>query len=480
MEKKYKELRRFNLTKVLFSEVITKGNSDSLKFVFEKFDYSQKSEISYYLSVGERQTSVSINESLAQNFVATLPFDYYKQYITKDWINYGKDFDFPIACEFIRNTDFLEHIANNYYDKKETYSYDYERKFLRYILDIGNVVSTYRHNVEDELKGEDLFKSYFSLFKKCRLQFLEIKDHQVRQYDEFKKSVFKDDGLWLFEVEKYQKRFNSSEGISYTKDFITNLVENPSANIILKECFEQVKTKTKKTAKELSEFLVSDSTLVLAAFSGGNKYFLTNLIKKHRIPIEKIWEDFDNKLGKIIKKSYSINDNFEDREIKKFFYKEKNEKTFLWIKNNFGFGNYQFKNTAALSLFDNNEIKDFLKNNINLEFKENNNLSIKECILFSQMLNSFIGEKVKVNESFIYLMGEKLSELKIPKIQYENKNYLNVLEFSGKYIFPEVLKDNPKISIEYITNHFEKWSYQFSLDMKLIEKQETKSTKIKI
>lgn len=479
MEEKYKELRRFNLTKVLFEEVKSKGNAESLTSIFKKVDFSQKSEISYFLTLGERQTNVSINESLAQNFVATLPLEYYKKYITKDWINYGKDFDFPIACEFIRNIDFLDHLSNISYDKKEKQGYDYERKFLPYVLDIGNVVSTYRNNV-NVLTGEDLFKSYFQLFKKCRVQFLEMKDTQIRKYDEFKKSVFKDDGLWLFEVEKYRKSFSSSDGISYTKDFITNLVANPLANIILEECFEQVQTKTKTTAKEISNFLVSDSSLVLAAFSGGNKYFLTKLIKTNNVSVEKIWQDFDQKLSEIINKDYSVNDNFENREIKKFFSKEKNDETFLWLKDNFGFGNYKFKNTAVLSQFESQEIKNFLKVNIDLEFKENNNLNVKECILFSQMLDSFMIEKVKITENFTYLIGQKLNELKISKIEYENNNYLNVLDFSKKYLFPKILKDNPKMSMEYINTHCEKWSYKFFLDMKLVEKKENKSSKIKI
>lgn len=481
MEEKYKKLRRFNLTKVLFEEVAKKGNSDSLHSIFNTIDYSQKSELSYSLKLTNRNLNISVNESLAQNFVHNIPFEYYKQYVTKDWIGYGKDNDFPIAYEFIKNTDFLNHLADIGYNKKDAFNYEYEKKFLRHILDINRIISFYKNNY-DELTNEDLFKSYFSLFKKCRLQFLEIKNEQLKCYDEFKKSIFKDDGLWLFEIDKMQRNFNMSSDISYIKDFINSLVKNPLANVILEDCFIQVKTKTKKIAQELSNFMISDTELVLAAFEGKNEFFLTKLIEEHNVPIEKIWKIFDDKLSSIIRNSYIVED--EDLRIvdsKNFFHMNKNGETFLWLKEKFGFGNYEFKNVAVLSMFENANIKDFVRNHVDLKFRgEKIFLSGKECILLSLMLNSFIDTKIKVDENLFNFIGQKLNELNLDNIQYKDENYLNVMKFSNKHVFPQMLKHNNKLQLETINSQCEKWSYQFFLDIKLIEKKEIKSVKIKI
>jgi hypothetical protein len=473
--------KEFNITTLTRIEYEKNKNTDGLKDILSRVDYSEiskKDYILYWQEPGDKHPKQHFRteeETLAQNFMDCLPFEAYQPYVDKKWLNIQFRDDYPLIRTSLYSGNFkmlsllgdlgFEACLSN---EKDNDMYFYKRTYLNKILNINEVVNNGRD------KTKDFYDGYYEIFKKGLVQY------KATMEDAHKKMNYQQDIViesWLFSMDTFSDKY-SNNNVEQIKVFLSSLASKPQAEKITDDVMGQIKKANdgtivviingKKKKQKIDVLnIIENSDIIESAIWENNFNFINKLKNALNIPDslieEKIVSCLDKAINESVKEVYH-NETYLHR------FKSNRIGEFILSQNENNIKNIHHLGLLALS--EKEPILNYVRQNIDLN---NSFLKIKDSVItyndtiaISHILNAYIEENLStknIKKKPLFLeVGERLSQLGY-KPQIDNWSSLaenikeNVLPFFQDFYYKD---KNTRLDLPKGVNE---WLNQFYLNL---------------
>lgn len=485
---KYNQLKIFNITKVT-KDVYEKYNTtESLDLLLSNIDYAETSRKEFIIYHKDEDfnyphhNNYVVEETLAENFIDSLPFNAYKKYITSDWLSIkDKNNENPLVRKALSSENFelLNALCKLGFEdcmREKSYSFflDYKIKYLNKILDIESVIVK-------EVKSKDFFNDYYDLFKELLLHNKVIREKHSEK-DGIALQVKTE--FWLFSLSKDKNKVNNKSDIGEALDFIYNLASNREAVKIIDDVMWQLKEFQKSNNDKSLLKEIKDSEIIENALSVNNQYFIDKLQValsiSDKVILSKVNSFLENALEKGNKETF-----FKNSYIKKL--KSKNINDFILEKSKSTFDIKSINKLGMLILSDNEEILSLVKKNLDLNSflidVNDTKITYKDSIAISYVMNAYINDNFKKgklkNLPLLLDLGNKLI-----KEGYEPdlESYPNLFDNLKNNIIPLLIDFYCQGNPNHLTipENSDKWLTNFLLNEVLVDKSSLSSPRVKI
>jgi hypothetical protein len=315
LDAQYQEHAQFNLTKLIRRNY--EVGTPLPKEYFDGLDFLEESSKVLMLPLNGaygRQHRYDVKQTLAENIVSLLPFEYYKEYIQPNWIvsnNFNNNGIIRTALDE-QKYDFLYEIlsqckeySKEHFDmnKREDNKFisSYESSLFNHILDLDNNLSQLKN-----LKlPQESYDNYFKLFKTTLSDFKEYynKKYEILFNAPVMDHLQFDDEYWFLDFNKMESIFKK-----YNKrDAILEILATDSKAF---DFFKDVVTQYKYA--EENPFL--EQNLIENAFKYGNKKVINYLMKNKLINSKNLTQAFETVLQEWVNNEEAkTNDRYDNK-----------------------------------------------------------------------------------------------------------------------------------------------------------------------
>lgn len=438
-KEEYQNKSKFNLTHMIEQNFIEKN--ELINTLISKMDFSQVSQLSFISNiqlidketgkVTYRGLNNTVEQSLAVNCVENLPLSHYKQFITADWINSGKNHNdnmishalIAYKYDFI---DYLVDLASEKYNRFKDndsefskYADDYATKLISPLLNIGQIIN----NLNSELNPQERYDSSYNLFKKAINLFpVHFKKYYQRAFDEDLGENDKNkinDKNWFLYYNELNKVFSVLDKKENILKYVLENEKNFNIYLDIYNQLESIKDNSLKNNSTLERAIVNGNTLVV--------HHLAKKLDLNTVQLSKKIHDVFSEQTLEFKDNYnawegSIYDNEDYRN-----YISNIKLLFKVIDSLPGYTIKDFSTISSVVLLDSTYVKEFIKKHPEIQHQPIvQNCTIREWLQAEELFKDFIKEEglTTNNEenpiTYDLLVVSKLKDFVEPSSKEEN------------------------------------------------------------
>lgn len=494
MQNDYNEITKFNITKLIEQMYLSENtNSD----FFNSINFSETSSVEYIYKSENFSQPTTVKESLAQNLISHLPLLAYKKYITADWLEFGKDRDYPLSSESLsgHKIDFLDHLSDLCFEKsKKDFNYfaQYKRLFLNKVLDVDKFFN-YKHNI-----SEKTLNSYYKLLKKCLFQYKTVQENFSSSAD-YKNEVLTEP--WLFSIARFTENYSADKN-QYLEDatqILNKVAKNPEAYLLVDDIINQlekaengslplkVNNKVIKFKTDTRDLILNKSEVLPLSIIYNNHNLTSKLQTFLKVDNQFLATSLDKYITKVLdsylKDSPSDVENLKINELAKSILSlDKKSKSFR-----------KLKTLGLLALSDNLEAHQYVRDNIDLDsviidkkytVKKDSGLTCKDCIVVAWLMNAYKDDFLENNDirkkPMIWQIGNGLIKIGLEPDLYVN--WPKLTDTVKNNVLMDIKQSLHKLPDDFTKNmdNFDVWAQNFFLENSLQEDSVKKVPQVKL
>lgn len=399
----------FNLTTVILKMYENKLDRKLVKELMKDVDYSQVSEQMIYFDYNGSQQWHKESETLALNIIHKIPFEAYKDLMTADWINYGKDSDYPLTKQILYKIPVVSHLMDlgleHYLKNTENDSFQYRKKVIEPVIDLENIFL----NSSYYGKSKEFFDDFFNLFTKALKQYNQIRSIEAKRFD----YKFKKNNNWLLNFDFFYDYRATPE--QKTISMLKNMFACPHAEKFHDEFFEQLlkKSKISKNPSELIDKYLKNEEIILSIVSSGNTKVQKRLIDDFGFQVQDFTKVIDEELNNSWKDAFTrTTRDYEEQKQEK----SKLAQSFLFLNS---IEPCALSNLALFYISKDENIKKYLNKYLNINKKlpmtyNQKRFSPKDYMVAYELLNDYIDNFFTTKPNALckaWILGKNINEL---------------------------------------------------------------------